>query len=135
MAETTQRDEHQLLIGGKWVDASEGTYDIVNPATENVVGKAPNAGASDARAAAEAAKEAQPAWAALSQDERSALMRDAAAAIRAKAADLLPLVIAETGATATVGSRMQVPVAADRFERYARDPRPLLQTPLLPQPA
>ena len=135
MAETTHRDEHQLLIGGKWVEASEGTYDIVNPATEAVVGQAPNAGASDARAAAEAAKEAQPAWAALSQDERSALMRDAAAAIRAKSAELLPLVIAETGATATVGSRMQVPVAADRFERYALDPRQVLQTPLLPQPA
>jgi hypothetical protein len=26
MAETTQRNEHQLLIGGKWVDASDGTY-------------------------------------------------------------------------------------------------------------
>jgi acyl-CoA reductase-like NAD-dependent aldehyde dehydrogenase len=135
MAESTHSDEHQVLIGGKWVDASDGTYDIVNPATEAVVGRAPNASASDALAAAEAAKEAQPAWAALSQDERSALMRNAAAAIRDKAAELLPLVIAETGATATVGSRMQVPVAADRFERYARDPRPILQTPLLPQPA
>ena len=62
-------------------------------------------------------------------------MREAAAAIRAKSSELLPLVIAETGATATVGSRMQVPVAADRFERYARDPRAVLQTPLLPQPA
>ena len=62
-------------------------------------------------------------------------MREAAAAIRARAAELLPLVIAETGATATVGSRMQVPVAADRFERYSRDPRSVLQTPLLPQPA
>ena len=62
-------------------------------------------------------------------------MRAAAAAIRAKATELLPLVIAETGATATVGSRMQVPVAADRFERYARDPRPVLSTPLLPQAA
>src|SRR6185437_4537387 len=46
-----------------------------------------------------------------------------------------PLVIAETGATAVVGGRMQVPVAADRFERYSRDPRPVLQTPLLPQAA
>jgi phenylacetaldehyde dehydrogenase len=135
MAETTQRNEHQLLIGGKWVDASDGTYDIVNPATEAVVGRAPNATASDAQAAAAAAQEAQPAWAALPQDERSALMRHAATAIRARAAELLPLVIAETGATATVGSRMQVPVAADRFERYARDPRSVLQTPLLPQPA
>ncbi len=62
-------------------------------------------------------------------------MREAAAAIRAKSSELLPLVIAETGATATVGSRMQVPVAADRFERYARDPRGVLQTPLLPQSA
>ena len=34
-------------------------------------------------------------------------------------ADLVPLIIAETGATATVGSRMQVPVAIERFERYA----------------
>ena len=135
MAETTQRNEHQLLIGGKWVDASEGTYEIINPATEEVVGLAPNASADDALAAAAAAKEAQPGWADWSVEDRSALMREAAAAIRTKASDLLPLVIAETGATATVGSRMQVPVAADRFERYARDPRPVLQTALLPQPA
>jgi acyl-CoA reductase-like NAD-dependent aldehyde dehydrogenase len=135
MAESTQRNEHELLIGGKWIEASEGTYDIINPATEEVVGQAPNASAADALAAAEAAKEAQPAWAAWSVEDRSALMREAAQAIRAKSSELLPLVIAETGATATVGSRMQVPVAADRFERYARDPRQVLQTPLLPQSA
>jgi acyl-CoA reductase-like NAD-dependent aldehyde dehydrogenase len=135
MADHTSRHESQLLIGGKWVAASEGTYDIVNPATEEVVGHAPNASSSDARAAAAAAKEAQPGWAAWSVEDRSALMREAAQAIRAKASELLPLVIAETGATATVGSRMQVPVAADRFERYARDPRQVLQTPLLPQSA
>ena len=135
MADTPQRNEHQLLIGGKWVEASEGTYEIINPATEDVVGLAPNASAEDAQAAAAAAKEAQPAWAAWSQDDRSALMREAAAAIRAKSGELLPLVIAETGATATVGSRMQVPVAADRFERYARDPRAVLQTPFVPQTA
>ena len=39
MAENTRRDEHQLLIGGKWVDATDGTYDIINPATEEVVGQ------------------------------------------------------------------------------------------------
>jgi acyl-CoA reductase-like NAD-dependent aldehyde dehydrogenase len=135
MAEHSTRHETQLLIGGKWVDAADGTYEVVNPATEEVVGHAPAASASDARAAAAAAKEAQPAWAAWSVEDRSALMREAARAIRAKASELLPLVIAETGATATVGSRMQVPVAADRFERYARDPRAVLQTPLLPQSA
>ena len=130
-----ERTEPNLLIDGEWVPASGGTYEIINPATETVVGHAPNATATDANAAAAAAKAALPAWAAKSTEERSALMLKAAAAIRAKAPDLLPLVIAETGATATVGSRMQVPVAADRFDRYARDPRSVLQTPLNPQVA
>jgi acyl-CoA reductase-like NAD-dependent aldehyde dehydrogenase len=132
MAPITTPHENQLLIGGKWVEASDGTYDIINPATEEVVGQAPNASAKDAEEAAAAAKEAQPAWAAMSVEERSELMHSAATAIRKRSADLLPLVIAETGATAAVGSKMQVPVAADRFDRYARDPRSVLQTPLLP---
>ena len=66
MAERTSRHESELLIGGKWVVASDGTYDIINPATEEVVGQAPNGSAADAVAAAAAAKEAQPAWAAWS---------------------------------------------------------------------
>ena len=130
---TTTHDERQLLIGGKWIDASGGTYDVINPATEEAVGAAPNASVQDADAAARAAREALPEWSAMPVEERGALMRRAAEAIRAKAPELLPLVIAETGATASVGSKMQVPVAADRFERYARDPRPVLQTPLMPQ--
>ena len=43
MGSQTTRDETQLLIGGKWVDAGDGTYDVINPATEEVVGQAPNA--------------------------------------------------------------------------------------------
>ena len=53
-------DEHRLLIGGEWVDASGGTYDVVNPATEEVVGPGPDATADDARAAAAAARQALP---------------------------------------------------------------------------
>jgi acyl-CoA reductase-like NAD-dependent aldehyde dehydrogenase len=128
-------NEAQLLIGGKWVDAARGTYEVVNPATEETVGFAPAAGVADAEAAAAAAKEALPAWAATDPEERLALMGRAAEAIRAKAAELLPLVIAETGATAAVGSRMQVPVAADRFARYSRDLRHVAQRTLPPQVA
>jgi len=121
MASRGFRDETQLLIGGKWVEAGGGTYDIVNPATEQVVAQAPNASADDARAAAAAAKEAFPAWAATPAEERLSLLRAAAGAIRAKNDELVPLVIAETGATASVGSRMQVPVSAARFDRYSQD--------------
>jgi len=40
--------------------------------------------------------------------------------MRDKFDDLLPLVIAETGCTATVGKQMQVPQARVRFETYSR---------------
>ena len=132
MGSPIPRDETQLLIGGQWVEAGDGTYDIVNPATEEVVGQAPNASVADAEAAAAAAREALPAWAATPAEERLALLKKAAGAIRAKNDELVPLVIAETGATASVGSRMQVPVCADRFDRYSRDIRHVQEQMLPP---
>jgi acyl-CoA reductase-like NAD-dependent aldehyde dehydrogenase len=52
--------EYRLLIGGESVEAGNGTYAIVNPATERVVGHAPNASAADAEAAAAAASRSGP---------------------------------------------------------------------------
>ena len=128
-------EQRQLLVGGKWVDASGGTYEILNPATEQIVGRAPDATAADADAAAAAAREALPGWAATPPRERLALMAKASEAIRERAADLVPLVIAETGATLAVGSSMQVTVAATRFARYAQDQRHIAERTLPPQVA
>ena len=97
-----------------------------------MVGQAPNASVEDANNAAAAAAEAFPAWAATPVEERLALLKKAAAALRAKNDELVPLVIAETGATASVGSRMQVPIAVDRFERYSRDIRHVQESMLPP---
>jgi acyl-CoA reductase-like NAD-dependent aldehyde dehydrogenase len=131
----SQIEECQLLVGGKWVDASGGTYEIVNPATEEPAGQAPDATADDADAAAAAARDALPGWAATPPRERLALMARASEAIRERAADLVPLVIAETGATLAVGSTMQVTVAATRFARYAQDQRHIAERSLPPQVA
>ena len=122
-------------MGGKWVDASGGTYEIVNPATEEVVGHAPNATPEDAAAAAAAARDALPGWAATPPRERLDLMAKAAAAIRARAKDMVPLVIAETGATPAVGSSMQVTVASTRFARYSQDHGHISEKSLPPQVA
>jgi phenylacetaldehyde dehydrogenase len=132
MSAQVTKDETQLLIGGQWVDAGNGTYDIINPATEQLVGQAPNASVEDANNAAAAAAEAFPTWSATPVEERLALLKRAATAIRAKNDELVPLVIAECGATASVGSRMQVPVTADRFERYSRDVRHVQEQSLPP---
>ena len=67
-------DEYTLLVGGDRPGGDRGTYDVVNPATEQVVGRAPEASVDQVAAAARAAAEAFPAWSRTSPDERSALL-------------------------------------------------------------
>src|ERR1700692_282439 len=99
----------QLLIGGRWVDGADGGYDVVNPATEEVVGVAPQASRTQALDAARAAHDAFPEWSQTSPEFRAELLSKAAVAIKARFKELLPTVIAETGCTETVGKQMQVP--------------------------
>jgi phenylacetaldehyde dehydrogenase len=111
---------YRLLIGGSWVEGGGGAYGVVNPATEAVIDEAPEASVADAEDAARAARDALPAWKRTSADERARLLRALADEVRKRNDDLLPLIMAETGATLKVGSSLQVPQAVARFERYAK---------------
>ena len=102
---------YRLGIGGEWVDGAGGTYGIVNPATEEIVNEAPEASAADAEAAAQAASDALPAWKRTSPEERANLLTALGEEVRKRNDDLLPLIMAETGATLRVGSSLQVPQA------------------------
>jgi acyl-CoA reductase-like NAD-dependent aldehyde dehydrogenase len=128
----TATKPYRLLIGGEWTSGSAGSYDVVNPATEDVVGTAPEASAADAEAAAQAARDALPGWKRTPPARRAELLLALADAIRARNDDLLPLIMAETGATLTVGSALQVPQAVARFERYARGAVEDISIPLPP---
>jgi acyl-CoA reductase-like NAD-dependent aldehyde dehydrogenase len=125
--------EGTVLIDGSWVEAGKGAYDVINPATEGVVGHAPECSADDAHAAAAAARAAFATWSRTSQHERAAILSRAADILLARNDELVPLVQAETGATMRVASTMQVPIVAQRFRRYAQvEPN---QIPLPPQQA
>lgn len=51
------------FVGGQWVDAQSGAvFDSINPATEEVLAKAPNSGPQDVAAAVQAAKDAYKNW-------------------------------------------------------------------------
>ncbi len=131
---------YRLLIGGEWVDGEAGTSPIINPADESHVADVPEASVAQAEAAARAAQEAFPAWAATPARERAALLHAATEKLAERRESLIPTIIAETGATAQVGSKMQVPIAITRFSEYAdlaiRDhdvplpPSPVPSTPL-----
>jgi acyl-CoA reductase-like NAD-dependent aldehyde dehydrogenase len=56
----------QNFIGGEWMEArSDASREIVSPVTGEKLADVPDAGPEDVRAAAAAARKAQPAWAAL----------------------------------------------------------------------
>lgn len=124
-------DDYRLLIGGEWVAASGGTYDVVNPATEQVVGAAPNASVADAEAACAAAADAFPAWSRTTPEHRGELLGRVAELLDKHRDELVPLLQAETGATMRVAKTMQHPQAAVRFRRYAV-PEPTI-VPMAPQ--
>ena len=72
MATTTRT--LQNFIGGDWIDSTgDEAREIVSPVSGEKLADAPNAGPEDIRAAAKAAREAQPRWAALSAWERADL--------------------------------------------------------------
>ncbi|GGX46282.1 aldehyde dehydrogenase family protein [Streptomyces fructofermentans] len=113
-------DGRRLFIGGSWVEPDGGHYDVVDPATEEVVGPAPEASRAQVHEAAAAARAAFPGWSRTAPEERAGILRRAAGLILR---DLVPhaeLARAESGATTATARGMQVGVAAARFRRYAR---------------
>jgi phenylacetaldehyde dehydrogenase len=71
--------------------------DAVDPATGEVIGKSPTQTIADLEAAIDTAEAAQPAWAALSDDERKAYLHRAADAIKDSAEALAELLSREQG--------------------------------------
>jgi acyl-CoA reductase-like NAD-dependent aldehyde dehydrogenase len=88
--------EFRLLIGGKLV-AGAGTFDVINPATEEVVAACPRADLAQLNQAVAAAKAAFPSWAATPLAERARLLTKLADAIDAHAPELAPLLTQEQG--------------------------------------
>ncbi|MBC2907224.1 aldehyde dehydrogenase family protein [Streptomyces cupreus] len=110
----------RLFIGGSWVEPEGGFYDVLDPASEESVGSAPEASRDQVRAACAAAREAFGPWSRTAPEERAAILGRAAELIRERSVPYAELAQAETGATTGTARGMQVGVAAARFRRYAR---------------
>ena len=83
--------------------------EVVNPATEEVIGTVRAGTAGDVDAAVTRAVAAFPAWSATPLDSRSALVRAVADALEARAAEFASTMTAEMGTPITFASRVQVP--------------------------
>jgi acyl-CoA reductase-like NAD-dependent aldehyde dehydrogenase len=78
------------FINGEYINPSPSaeTFDLFNPATEEKVATIPCATSEEINLAVDAAKRAQPAWAAMTPQERGVVMRKLADLIESKAEEL-----------------------------------------------
>ncbi|SDF46538.1 NADP-dependent succinate-semialdehyde dehydrogenase [Phytopseudomonas seleniipraecipitans] len=112
---------HQAYMNGQWCDAVDGaTTEIFNPATGDSLGRVPNLGAEQTRAAIEAARVAQPAWRALTAKERAARLRNWYELMLANQEDLAQIMTAEQGKPLTE-ARGEVLYAASFIEWFAEE--------------
>jgi len=87
---------YKMSVNGQMVGSNE-TFEVYNPATDDVIANAPNATRAQVDEAVAAAKAAQPAWAALSYDERSAYITAYADALDAHKGEIITLLTTEQG--------------------------------------
>lgn len=112
-------ESERMLIGGELVASSSAQWDdSVNPATEETIGRAPAADKADVERAVVAAEQAWPKWAAMTVDERSAILLTLADKLNQRADELLRIEVADTGNTITP-MRGDVKMAIDSLKYFA----------------
>ena len=130
--------DYRMLIGGK-LEAGSASFDVLNPANEQMIGQAPDATPEDLDRAVAAARAAFPAWSALPIEKRREYLNAMAQAILANIDPLKRLLTSEQGkphadAEADVGgaafwlmgaSSLDLPVVVneDSNERYSETRR------------
>ena len=86
------------FIDGKWQPSSnKETYDVINPATEEVIGKASKASSADVEKALKSAEKGFLIWKNFSPWDRSAIIRKIADLMRKKNSELAKWMTLETG--------------------------------------
>ncbi len=114
-----------LFIGGAWSAPASGRYAPVrDPSTGGLVGEAPVASADEARAAVDAAADAEERWASVPGHERARILRAAAARLQSDREVMARLIATEVGKP-IVDARVEADRAAGVFLLAAEEIRHL----------
>ena len=115
---TTVRD--RLYIGGEWVAPAErGTVEVVEAATEEVMGVVPEGTPADADTAVAAARAAFEGWAATPATERAGFLRRLQVGLMERTAEVGTLVAREVGMPLHMATLIQASVPALVLGSYA----------------
>lgn len=115
-------EQDQFFIGGAWVPgAGRDDFTMIDPSTEEVVGRVRAGTEADVDRAVEAAREAfdRGPWPRMSPAERGAVLAAAAAGVRRHSEEMAALLTAEMGSPIAQSRLAQIPIAADLLDYYA----------------
>ena len=88
----------KLFVGGEWIEpAGDGMIDVVNPSTEEVIGRVPEGTPEDVDRAAAAARAAFEGWSQTSPAERAAYLGKVGETLAARGDEIAALVATELG--------------------------------------
>ena len=91
-------ERQHLYIDGSWVEPNgEGAIEVVNPATEKVIGSVPIGSESDANAAVEAARAAFSSWSESTIEERADYLNRLSSALKERGEEMAELITSEVG--------------------------------------
>ena len=118
----TKSWDFDLYIDGKWTSGeAAGAIEVINPATEEIIGRVPEASPKDAVRAIEAARKAfdEGPWPYTKPAERAAALIRMAQALEARAGELRELIVAETGSTGFLTDYVQAGGSIGMFRSNA----------------
>ncbi|CAM4287223.1 Aldehyde dehydrogenase [Comamonas aquatilis] len=112
------QDVSQFYIGGQWVEPAAGaqSFAIVNPATEEVIGRLAMGGSKDVDAAVAAARQAFPAWSQSTREERMALLEKVIAGFMDRLEEMILAITTEMGAPAWLARQYQAPIGLGQLQ-------------------
>jgi len=131
----TQIRHYKNYIGGEWVDAESGeTFEIVNPATEDVIATVPNGSRDDAKRAIAAAREAFDAgpWAAMEAEERKRILLSVIERFSALEDEIATLETMQAGMTIRATSTVVIGYCINHWDYFSRQATRPMQEALEP---
>ena len=118
-----QYPDTQLFLNGEWTDSlSKETLEIINPATEEVIGKVSHARKEDLDLALKGAENAFNEWKHVSAYDRSKILRKAADIVRSRVDKIATLMTLEQGKP-FAEAKGETLGAADSIDWYAEEGR------------
>lgn len=111
----------QFFANGEWrKSTSTARIDVVNPATEQVIGSVPDCSEADVELAVKAARTAFASWSCTTPAHRADLLSELRLRLEGRADELARMVSSELGMPLRMAQRMQVPLPLGDLDQVIR---------------